>query len=89
MKAPTSPRLAQRSSSPHASSTSSTLSMAMPLRRSGAGWQKSVIQSLYTRQMAESSPLSGMRYQKRPWLGWRHAPQTPSISFSLTMACGS
>src|SRR4029434_5080542 len=39
--------------------------------------------------MAVSRPLSGMRYQKRPWLGCRHAPQTPSISFSLIIACGS
>src|SRR5213075_1136963 len=36
--------------------------------------------------MAESSGLSGMRYQKRPWLGCRHAPHTPSISFSFTIA---
>src|SRR6266850_5043267 len=39
--------------------------------------------------MAVSIALSGMRYQKRPWLGCRHEPHTPSISFSLTIACGS
>src|SRR6266849_10680326 len=39
--------------------------------------------------MAERRPLSGMRYQKRPWLGCRHAPHTPSISFSLIIAWGS
>src|SRR2546421_1722888 len=33
--------------------------------------------------------LSGMRYQNSPWLGCRHEPHTPSISFSFTNACGS
>src|SRR5712664_2328255 len=89
MNAPTSPSFAQCVSSSQASSTSSTLSMAMPLRRSEWDLQNSAIQPLYTRQMAESMAPSGMRYQKRPWLGCRHAPHTPSISFSLIIACGS
>ncbi len=89
MKAPASPSSAQRSSSWHASSTSSTFSMPIPLNRSGAAWQKSAIHALYARHNAESSSLSGRRYQNRPWLGCRHAPQTPSISSSSTMAWGS
>jgi len=39
--------------------------------------------------MAENIALSGMQYQNRPWLSYKHEPHTPSISFSLTIACGS
>src|SRR2546426_1519153 len=79
MKAPTSPSVTQRSNSWQAISTSSTFNMPMPLRRLGAVWQKSAIQLLYAAQSALSSSVSGRRYQKRPWLGCKHAPQTPSI----------
>jgi hypothetical protein len=86
---PASPILAQRSSSLTPSCTSSTLIMAMPLRRLGSPAQNSASQSLYPLKISDSRALSGTPYSSRPSLVENYRFGTGTCDFLICRRCGA